>query len=148
MVWVEDMNLDGNHEITVGVYGYNGKAGESIGKTFVYSLKCGTASVNDFEKLKEFNLAQNYPNPFYPTTTISYSILNPNRAKGEAAQILDIYNTFRQKITTIVNKAQKKGNYSLQFNTGNLPSEIYFYRLNVYGNNASFPLFTKINKMI
>jgi hypothetical protein len=135
MVWVEDMSLDGNHEITVGVYGYNGKAGESIGKTFVYSLKCGTASVNDFEKFNEFNLAQNYPNPFYPTTTISYSILN-------------IYNTLRQKITTIVNKAQKKGNYSLQFNTGNLPSEIYFYRLNVYGNNASFPLFTKINKMI
>ena len=77
----------------------------------------------------------NYPNPFNPSTTISYSI------PAAAAVELSIYNVKGQKVVTLVNQHQEAGEYATQWNgtdSENNPvaSGVYFYRLSDdHGNN-------------
>ena len=85
------------------------------------------------ENPNRFLLKQNYPNPFNPTTTISYSIPSIIAKSGATKQsvnvVLDVYNSLGQKIATLVNKAQAPGDYSVRFDASNLPSGVYFYKL-------------------
>jgi len=85
---------------------------------------------------QEYSLAQNYPNPFYTSTKISYSIKKPNYI------ILKIYDQLGRKVRTLVSKNQDIGSYSIDFEGYNLPQGIYFYRLQA-GNQ-----FTEIKKML
>ncbi len=71
----------------------------------------------------EFELKQNYPNPFNPSTTIEYAIAKPGLVT------LDVYNTLGQKVAILVNQTQSAGRYTVNFNMPNLPTGIYFYRL-------------------
>lgn len=71
----------------------------------------------------EYNLEQNFPNPFNPTTTIKYSI--PEDGFVELA----VYNILGQKVTSLVNQLQTAGNYAIKFNASDLPSGVYVYRL-------------------
>lgn len=91
---------------------------------------------------EEFTLYQNYPNPFNPATKIRYSIpqtvLNSNNVQSV---ILKVYDVLGREIKTLVNEKQTPGNYSVNFNAGNLSSGIYFYSLSA-GN------FTETKKMI
>jgi hypothetical protein len=70
-----------------------------------------------------FNLYQNYPNPFNPNTTIKYSI--PELCKVR----LTLFNLLGEEVTTLVNEEMSAGNYSAEFNAANLPSGVYFYRI-------------------
>ena len=81
-------------------------------------------------------LEQNYPNPFNPTTQISYSLLKSDFVS------LKIYNTLGQEIQTLVNEYEITGVHTVRFDSKNLSSGIYFYRLQV-GNN-----FIQTKKMI
>ena len=71
----------------------------------------------------EYNLNQNFPNPFNPTTTISYSI------PKEGLVTIKIYNAIGEEVVTVVNEIKQVGNYEIQFNAAALPSGIYFYRI-------------------
>ena len=64
----------------------------------------------------------NYPNPFNPITTISYSIASPGHVS------LSVYNITGQKVATIVNSNMSVGNHSVSFDGSNLASGVYFYR--------------------
>jgi len=70
-----------------------------------------------------FLLYQNYPNPFNPTTVISYSIPTASNVK------LIVYNSLGQTVRILENAYKQVGNYSVNFNAANLPSGIYFYKL-------------------
>lgn len=70
-----------------------------------------------------FNLAQNYPNPLNPTTTINYSI-----SQGSFVTI-KVYDVLGREVATIVNENKPVGNYNVEFNANKLASGIYFYRL-------------------
>ena len=70
----------------------------------------------------EFSLMQNYPNPFNPSTTIRYEL--PTAADVS----LRIYNTLGQLVAILVNAHKQAGDYEVQW-TANVPSGIYFYRL-------------------
>ncbi len=84
---------------------------------------------------EEFSLEQNYPNPFNPTTTIEYSIPQPG------VVTIKIYDILGREVTTLVNEEKQKGNHVVKFNTGNLSSGIYFYRIQTDS-------FTQTKKMI
>jgi hypothetical protein len=71
----------------------------------------------------DFVLEQNYPNPFNPVTTIKYSI--PEVSKVSLA----LFNLLGEEVATLVNEGKSAGNYIVEFNAVNLPSGIYFYRL-------------------
>ena len=72
----------------------------------------------------------NYPNPFNPTTTISFSLNNENTEDTE----LMIYNIKGQKIKTLVNELLPAGEHSIVWNGDDelgepVSSGIYFYKL-------------------
>jgi len=71
----------------------------------------------------EFELLQNNPNPFNPTTTISYSL------PREAFVNLVVYDILGNIIITLVNEQKKSGNYKTTFNGAALSSGVYIYRL-------------------
>gem|GEM_PF-5987185 len=80
----------------------------------------------------DFALEQNYPNPFNPTTSIPYQL------KERAKVTLDIYNTLGQKVATVVDAVQERGNYAANFNAASLASGMYFYRLTAQGASQTF----------
>ena len=69
-----------------------------------------------------FRMLQNYPNPFNPSTTISYAV--PRTANVS----LRIFNMLSQQVALLVNERREAGNYQSTWNA-NVPSDIYFYRL-------------------
>jgi hypothetical protein len=71
----------------------------------------------------EFVLEQNYPNPFNPSTTFRYSI--PNESKV----IIKVYDILGKEIEALVSEEKPAGTYELTWNAKNLPSGIYFYRI-------------------
>ncbi|MEO8232652.1 MAG: T9SS type A sorting domain-containing protein [Ignavibacteriota bacterium] len=70
-----------------------------------------------------FELQQNYPNPFNPSTTIKYSIPESGNVK------LVVYNSLGEEVATVVNGFESTGSYKVNFNSYQLSSGIYFYRL-------------------
>ncbi len=70
-----------------------------------------------------FALSQNYPNPCNPSTSISFSI------PTQSFVSLKVFNLKGREVTTIVSEEMSAGNYSRTWNAADLPSSIYFYRL-------------------
>ena len=72
---------------------------------------------------QEYALNGNYPNPFNPTTTISFSL-------PEAAQVsIAVYDMLGRQVMELVNTQMTAGNHEVVFSADNLPSGTYFYRL-------------------
>ncbi|MBM4166256.1 MAG: T9SS type A sorting domain-containing protein [Ignavibacteria bacterium] len=75
---------------------------------------------------EQFSLSQNYPNPFNPSTTIRFQLSAFSNIS------LKIYNALGEEVATLLhNEEMEEGAYELQFDAGNLPSSVYFYRINV-----------------
>jgi len=71
----------------------------------------------------QYALFQNYPNPFNPSTKITYTI-------PELSFItLKVYDVLGKEIATLVNEEKPAGNYEVEFDSSELTSGIYFYRL-------------------
>jgi len=70
-----------------------------------------------------FSLLSNYPNPFNPTTTLTYLL-------PEAAAVkLAIYTADGRLIATLVDNVQAAGVYSVKWDASDQPSGVYFCRL-------------------
>jgi len=88
---------------------------------------------------KEYNLSNNYPNPFNPTTKIKFSI--PALEKTFVKITLKIYDVLGKQVATLVNDYKTSGNYEFLFDASNLSSGTYLYELTA-GN------YTSVKKMI
>ena len=74
--------------------------------------------------LQENHLAiVNYPNPFSGRTTIHYSV------PEKSFITLKVLNVNGNEIESLVYTQMDKGNFTIDFETGNLPAGIYFYVL-------------------
>jgi hypothetical protein len=70
-----------------------------------------------------YNLSQNYPNPFNPTTTINFSLAQDNHIT------LKIFDVLGREVMMLINEKREAGIHSLKFDASNLPSGLYFYKL-------------------
>ncbi len=82
-----------------------------------------------------FKLNSNYPNPFNPSTTITYSL------SEEAMVSLKVFDVLGREVTTLWSGKQQARDYRFAFTSGGLKSGVYFYRLTV--NDAA-----QTNKMV
>lgn len=73
----------------------------------------------------DYELSQNFPNPFNPTTVINYSLGLQNKSNV----LIKIYDILGREIETLVNKYQEPGKYTIIFDASNLSSGLYFYML-------------------
>jgi len=83
----------------------------------------------------DFILNQNFPNPFNPTTIITYSLFTEGFVK------LKIYDSLGRTVKTLINQKQGSGNYQVIFNAKDISGGVYFYKL-TSGNH------TETKKMI
>lgn len=70
-----------------------------------------------------FSLHQNYPNPFNPSTKIKFDIDKSGFAS------LSVFDITGKEIAKLVNQNLSTGTYEYEFNAMDLPSGIYFYKL-------------------
>ncbi len=89
----------------------------------VYKGVANVSGIKDNSKQLTFQLAQNFPNPFNPSTTISYSIAEDANVK------LELYSVTGQLVKTLLSQPQARGSYSVTFSAENLSSGMYIYRL-------------------
>lgn len=87
------------------------------------------------ETPEKFSLSQNYPNPFNPESIISFSI-PPSKGAGGMITRLIVYDILGREIAVLVNENLNAGKYEINWNAGNVPSGVYFYRLAYAGNTA------------
>ena len=72
---------------------------------------------------QNFNLTQNFPNPFNPSTKIEYSI------PEESFVQLKVYDILGNEIATLINEEQSAGSYRADFSGANLSSGLYIAKL-------------------
>jgi minor extracellular serine protease Vpr len=104
---------------SVSEYVYNAVNNET--REFRIDAVTGVSEENTIPK--SYALYQNYPNPFNPSTTIEFDI--PERTNVK----LVIYDILGREVETLIDKELEPGKYKLNFNATNLPTGVYFYRL-------------------
>jgi hypothetical protein len=72
---------------------------------------------------REYELSQNFPNPFNPSTVIRYAI------PVKSHVTLTVHNLLGQLVSTIVSGEQEAGFHEIKFEAPNLASGVYLYRL-------------------
>ena len=96
------------------------------GKAPVYSIFYAGPTLGIKENLsiaKEYTLYQNFPNPFNPTTTISYYIQKSGLVS------LKVYDMLGKEVASLVNEIQTQGPKEIAFNASSLSSGIYYYTI-------------------
>lgn len=67
-----------------------------------------------------FSLGRNYPNPFNPSTTISFTIPESGRVK------VSIHNVTGQEVAVVAEGEMPAGSHEAAWNAGEYPSGVYF----------------------
>lgn len=71
-----------------------------------------------------FSLAQNFPNPFNPSTQISFTLAKSSKVT------LEVYDVLGRQVATLINgDLRSAGRHEMQFNASDMASGVYFYRL-------------------
>ena len=92
----------------------------------IYRIRLGGVSdvkKQGFQPVKNFELYNNYPNPFNPATTIEYQL------KKNGFVTIKIFNTLGSEIATLINEFQLLGLHKHEWNAARMPSGIYFCRM-------------------
>ena len=106
-----------------------------IGEFIDFNLD-SVVSVKDLHKLSNiissFKLLSNHPNPFNPSTNISYELSQPGNVE------ITIYDVTGKEITTLLSDHQTVGSYKTQWNGENsngikVAAGMYFYQLSFNG---------------
>lgn len=134
-------SLPGERYVIIGSIFGNVPSLDTIQFNTTSFIKRGTSNINSIAELKncvnsvinvknitenlpvQFILHQNYPNPFNPSTTIKFEIIESGVVS------LKIYDMLGREVTELISVKLAPGTYTEEFNSGNLPSGAYFYRL-------------------
>ncbi len=104
-------------------------ARDNSGNTSEFSSPFIVTGIEDGESQlpTTYSLYQNYPNPFNPSTSIRYSI--PERSFVK----IRIYDILGNELVALVNEIKTPGIYEVVFKASDLPSGIYFCRIQTAG---------------
>ncbi len=71
----------------------------------------------------DFTLSQNFPNPFNPTTQLTFTLPQAGQT------VLRVYNLLGKEVATLVDEFRTAGTHLVNFDASALPSGMYVYRL-------------------
>ncbi|MEO8664899.1 MAG: T9SS type A sorting domain-containing protein [Ignavibacteria bacterium] len=93
--------------------------------SFLITIRRVPVGINQISTVvpEQYNLYNNYPNPFNPSTIIKFDI-----SKSDLVN-LKIYNMLGEEVATLVDRRLDAGTYEVDFRAGSFASGIYFYRL-------------------
>jgi hypothetical protein len=95
--------------------------------TWTHSLKINTTPVyvdaGSTNLIKDYVLYQNFPNPFNPSTNISFSL------PCQSFVSLKVFDLLGRYVVTLVSEELSAGNHTRQWNAATISSGVYFYRL-------------------
>jgi hypothetical protein len=83
----------------------------------------GSGHTGRIEDNDPFGLLHNYPNPFNPETTITYSL------PFQSPVTLIVYNMIGREVAPLVDERQMRGSHSVRFDGSSLSGGMYAYRL-------------------
>jgi len=92
----------------------------------VYSLFTFESTIsitNASDVVTDYSLHQNYPNPWNPTTKISFQVPKTSFVT------IKVFSITGKEIRTLVSKEMNPGTYEIGFNGASLPGGVYFYRM-------------------
>ncbi|MEE9432258.1 MAG: T9SS type A sorting domain-containing protein [Melioribacteraceae bacterium] len=94
----------------------------TITDAVIVATNCITSIEEEENLLRDFSMSI-YPNPFNPTTTVSFTIPNDSKVK------IDIYNSLGQKVSELLNGNKNSGVHLLKWNGIGFSSGTYFAKI-------------------
>ena len=92
----------------------------------------GVPSLNgDAVEIEDYCLHPAYPNPFNPETRIAYDVFKAGHVD------LRVFDILGREVALLVDDMKLKGRHNIVFNAKNLPSGLYFYRIDIGGQFTS-----------
>lgn len=143
------VNLDTTENSSVGLVGYTDNnqfaiyRGESLPLNRLWACRVNNAYVSNEDPLQSPSVlsSRNYPNPFNPSTTISYELKEANNVSVE------IYNAKGQLVRNLLNEAKTAGDYDVEWNGRDnnglsVASGVYLYKIQAgkYSNTKKMML--------
>jgi hypothetical protein len=118
-----DTQTDGSktYYYRVAAVDYSGNIGTFSDELTVLNV-LGVES-NDDALPKAFELSQNFPNPFNPSTTIRFGVPRATFVS------LKVYNELGQEVASLVSNEMPAGYHTVQWNAAGMPSGMYFYKM-------------------
>jgi hypothetical protein len=138
---VEDFSFT-DSEMAAGDYYYKIRGVDFAGNLGELSdeVAAQITSIHDGLQPNTYGLAQNFPNPFNPSTTIDFSIKTAGHVE------LIVFNTLGQTVAKVVDNQMPAGVHSITFQANNLASGVYFYRITV--SNSAGVAYQDLRKMM
>ncbi|MHC1738354.1 MAG: FG-GAP-like repeat-containing protein [Ignavibacteriaceae bacterium] len=127
-----DMDGDGKKEYIVVNYGTDFPVWTGDGYLWLIENQTVASDVNETDlNPEDFYLGQNFPNPFNPSTVISYQV----PVRGFVT--LKVFDLLGKEIATLVNGEQESGLQNVTFDAKDLTSGLYIYQLSSGGKTLS-----------
>jgi hypothetical protein len=121
----------------------NGGGTSSYSSIFNFRTKLGTGVEENKPPVPtEFFMAQNFPNPFNPTTNINFGVPQNSSVK------IAIYDMLGREVATLVNTNYTAGYYTVPFNASKLASGMYMYRMTSQSLTGDQKLVTITKKLL
>jgi minor extracellular serine protease Vpr len=125
-VWEQWSNNEW-HNLSDAWFGDDGQPNTGTNGAHLWIEATVNATVSAVSKKKEqptsFSLAQNFPNPFNASTTIQFSVPEQTRV------LLVVYDILGREVARLVDEEMIPGVYSVPFESRNISSGVYFYRI-------------------
>ncbi len=104
---------------------------DSVFKSLVVPVTDANEHLNNIKNVPDdFTLFQNFPNPFNPSTKISFILPQAGN------MTLKVYDILGREVKTLADKEMAKGKYSISFDGSNYASGLYLARLIFHSNNS------------
>jgi len=110
-------------------YSYDNSWADTYGYFSLEKQKNNNVSIGIAKEIPTEYKIENYPNPFNPTTSISYQL------PQDGYVTIKVYDILGKEIATLVNENKTAGYYKVNFDASRLTSGVYIYRIS--SNNFS-----------
>jgi glucose/arabinose dehydrogenase len=119
---ITSFGTDQNEELYILTFSSSG------GRIYKFNSPTGVGDIDDLEK--DYFISEAYPNPFNPTTTISFNLPEVSNVK------IDVINLTGETIVTLKNEVYQSGRHHLTWNAEGAASGIYFLRFNAVSSSG------------